>query len=147
MRNLCRLDPFRVTEPASLAFWGGYAGDGICGAFEIPSPVDWAPMHIIASSDLGWEHVSVSRKRRCPNWIEMSHVKSLFFQDGETVMQLHVAAADHINDHPYCLHLWRPLDQEIPLPPKWMVGGCTVEEAETEMRKLADASSRRSPGR
>ena len=24
--------------------------------------------------------------------------------------------------HPHCLHLWRPLDAEIPRPPGWMVG-------------------------
>jgi hypothetical protein len=37
------------------------------------------------------------------------------------VMQLHVATADHINCHPYCLHLWRPHAAAIPLPPKEFV--------------------------
>jgi hypothetical protein len=32
-------------------------------------------------------------------------------------MQLHVPLVDHINTHPNVLHLWRPRDAEIPLPP------------------------------
>ncbi len=36
--------------------------------------------------------------------------------------------SQHINDHPRCLHLWRPLDREIPLPPSWLVGGVSLEE-------------------
>lgn len=136
MRNLHLLDAYRITGSRLPAHFKGYAGDHTCGAFEIASPVDRAIMHIIASSDCGWEHVSVSRRNRCPNWTEMSHVKGLFFKEGETVVQFHVPASDHVNDHPYCLHLWRPTQQEIPRPPGWMVGGCSAEEAEAEMRKL-----------
>lgn len=136
MRNLHLLDVYRITGNRLPAHFKGYAGDHTCGAFQIASPVDRAVMHIMASSDCGWEHVSVSRRNRCPNWAEMSHVKSLFFKEDETVMQLHVPASDHVNDHPYCLHLWRPTQQEIPRPPGWMVGGCSAEEAEVEMRKL-----------
>ena len=32
-------------------------------------------------------------------------------------MQLHVPVAEHLNAHPYCLHIWRPHDQVIPKPP------------------------------
>ena len=48
----------------------------------------------------------------------MEFVKRKFFEDNETAMQLHVAIADHINMHPYTLHLWRPHNAEIPMPPK-----------------------------
>lgn len=37
-------------------------------------------------------------------------------------MQLHVDVSDHISVHPNCLHIWRPTDVAIPLPPKIMVG-------------------------
>jgi hypothetical protein len=47
----------------------------------------------------------------------MAFVKDLFWLPTETVMQLHVPAAAHRNLHPYCLHLWRPIGQEIPRPP------------------------------
>jgi hypothetical protein len=78
-------------------------------------------LHIIASWGGGWDHVSVSLHDRCPTWDEMERVKRAFFLDGETAMQLHVPVKDHINVHPYCLHLWRPHEGSIPLPPKWMV--------------------------
>jgi hypothetical protein len=38
------------------------------------------------------------------------------------VMQLHPARVDYINFHPHCLHLWRPVDATIPLPPSCLVG-------------------------
>jgi len=65
-------------------------------------------MRVMASAGMGWDHVSISRQNRCPNWPEMEHIKRLFFRDDETAMQLHVPPSDHISIHPYCLHLWRP---------------------------------------
>lgn len=121
MRNLNLLDAYRVTSGGVIAFYGN-VGDDTCGAFRVPSPIDKAIMVVIAASDEGWDHVSVSRENRCPNWIEMEHVKRLFFRDSETAMQLHVPGEDHINLHPYCLHMWRPHHVEIPRPPANMVG-------------------------
>jgi len=120
MRNLHTLDRFRSTNARTLA-WYGSVGDHQAGVFVVPSPVDRALMTVIASSDGGWEHVSVSRQNRCPNWPEMDHVKRLFFEDHETAMQLHVAVEQHISHHPHCLHLWRPLLREISLPPSEFV--------------------------
>jgi len=116
MRDLRLLDAHRVQIN------GLSAGDDREGAFQIPSPIDRGTLRIIASADLGWDHVSVSRQNRPPNWTEMSFVKRLFFKEGETAMQLHVPVEDHVNCHPNCLHLWRPHDQEIPRPPSIMVG-------------------------
>lgn len=98
----------------------GGEGDDRGGCFKVPSPVDAAPMAVIAANDEGWDHVSVSRPMRCPNWKEMEHVKRLFFNDDEPAMQLHLPPTDHISVHPYCLHIWRPHDG-LPLPPKDMV--------------------------
>lgn len=122
MRNLRELDAYRITDQRVTKRFG-WAGDGSCGAFVVPSPIDEQPLRIIASTAMGWDHVSVSRAKRCPNWPEMEHVKRLFFRDDETAMQLHVPPAEHVNCHPYCLHLWRPNDgQVIPMPPVLMVG-------------------------
>lgn len=129
MRNLHCLDAFRIRNVDVLAHFGGF-GDETCGLFVVQSPIDGGELKVIASSGAGWEHVSVSRARRCPNWPEMAHIKELFFLETETVMQLHVPSSEHVNDHNYCLHLWRPLNAEIPRPPSWMVGGCSKEEAE-----------------
>ena len=128
MRNLLLLDAFRDISPEVKAMWG-FTGDETCGAFWIPSPIDNVQMRVIASSGEGWDHVSVSRQHRCPNWPEMEHVKRLFFKDSEVAMQLHVTPAEHINCHPYCLHLWRPHNVEIPRPPGWMVGPAEKKSA------------------
>lgn len=66
-----------------------------------------------------WEHVSVSTLRRNPNWQEMCWVKDLFWRDDELVAQFHPPKSDHINIHPYCLHLWRHPDMR--LPPRLLV--------------------------
>lgn len=92
------------------------------GAYRVSSRVDGVELHVVASIGLGWDHVSVSRRKRPPNWAEMEQVKRLFFKDDETAMQLHVPPTDHISFHPHCLHLWRPQHCEIPRPPNELVG-------------------------
>ena len=92
-------------------------GDG--GAFKIK--FGKKTLRVIASIGGDWDHVSVSLSHRCPTWQEMDYVKRIFFRDDETVMQLHVPPADHVNYHNYCLHMWRPQKDEIPRPPSWMV--------------------------
>src|SRR5262245_4071443 len=79
-------------------------------------------MLVVVSNGLGWDHVSASLKDRCPTWEEMSLIRDICFEPDECVMQLHVPVTEHINHHPYCLHLWRPQKAEIPRPPGWMVG-------------------------
>lgn len=94
------------------------------GAFELHGPCGVRLM-ILSSGEAhktneGWEHVSISTKRRIPNWTEMSFVKALFWGDEECVIQLHVPKGNHINNHPFVLHLWKP-PVEQPMPPDWMV--------------------------
>ena len=120
MRNLSALEGYRLRCPELLERWGWF-GDDTCGAFALPSPIDGQPLHVIASSGEGWDHVSVSRTHRCHNWPEMEFIKRRFFRDDECAMQLHVPPADHRNCHPYCLHLWRPQFCDIPRPPAIMV--------------------------
>lgn len=121
MRNLNNLDKYRLTGPGIIKMYGS-AGNSENGAFLIKSPIDGADMYVVAAIGDGWEHVSVSRKNRCPNWPEMAHVKAVFFNEDETTMQLHVPDVDHINIMNHCLHIWKPVDQEIPMPPSYMVG-------------------------
>lgn len=76
------------------------------------------------SSDDGlgdWEHVSVSLRDRCPTWDEMCFVKDLFWYAAECVVQFHVPKSEHINMHPFCLHLWKSVNP-MPLPPSIAVG-------------------------
>jgi hypothetical protein len=103
------------------------AVDGLNGAGFIPTK-DRAPLKFIASDggdmpgDWKWEHVSVSLPHRCPTWEEMCKVKALFWDDEDAVMQLHPPRSTWVNNHSYCLHLWRPVGRAIPLPPEFMVG-------------------------
>lgn len=116
MRDLSELTRYRIKHPTRG--WGDSQG----GSFKIQSPLQKdQDLFIIASNTFGWDHVSVSMKRRIPTWIEMDYIRSLFFKEDEVVMQLHPAKSHHINIMEYCLHLWRPQNQEIPLPPEDMV--------------------------
>lgn len=127
MRNLHDLDRLRYVSPWVVSFFGSVGDEG-CGAFRVASPIDQKPLFVIATTEAGWDHVSVSRRHRCPNWPEMSAVKRLFFLDDEEAMELHVPARDHVNYHPFTLHLWRPNDgREIPRPPASLVGPPTCE--------------------
>lgn len=92
--------------------------DGGCFVVRSDHGVD---LSVIAATGEGWDHISVSTPTRCPTWAEMEQVKRLFFKPDETAMQLHVPPRAHISVHPHCLHLWRPHDAPIPVPPVWMV--------------------------
>ncbi len=104
------------------------SGDSF-GAFFIHGPCG-EKLKIIVSDGVapaddplgGWEHVSVSIRRRLPNWIEMSFVKDLFWAPEECVVQYHPPQSEYINNHPNCLHLWRPRDGQFPMPPTILVG-------------------------
>lgn len=92
------------------------------GAFMVPLKTNRQTVLVIASDEGGWEHVSVSRQDRAPTWAEMCEVKDLFFLPEEVVVQYHPARSEYVNFHPNCLHLWRPVGQQMPTPPAWMVG-------------------------
>lgn len=100
---------------------GGDARDGNNGAFVVTLK-HAQKVVVIASDQLGWEHVSVSRKDRCPTWEEMCQVKALFWDAEDVVIQYHPRESDYVNNHPHCLHLWRPVGVELPVPPSYMVG-------------------------
>ena len=90
------------------------------GMFSVP--FESRDLLIIASDGLGWEHISVSLKNRCPNWREMSYIKNLFWNENTWVMQLHPPANKNINIFDNCLHLWAPINGDIiPIPPEIMV--------------------------
>jgi hypothetical protein len=115
MRDLRELDKWRITDPAALKRTDGWPGDETCGAFRFQHK--GVRLGVQASSGGGWDHVSVSLQHRCPIWEEMEWIKRKFFKDDETAMQLHVAVANHINIHSFVLHIWRPHDSPIPMPP------------------------------
>ena len=91
----------------------------------------WADLHssrrpdraaVIFSWGGGWDHVSVSFRNRTPTWEEMAEIKRMFFRADETVVQFHPEEDEYINQHPYCLHLWKKQGHRHELPPWWMIG-------------------------
>jgi len=114
MRNLSELNRHRVPHPFT---------DELCddesGVFLLP--MDGETVCVVASVCEGWEHVSVSLDDRRPTWAEMEDVKQMFFDVDETVIQIHTPGDYVISFGENCLHLWRPTDGNVPLPPKWMV--------------------------
>lgn len=79
-------------------------------------------LRVVVSWGGGWEHVSVSLPTRCPTWDEMCWIKRLFWDDEECVVQFHPPKSQYVNNHPFCLHLWRPTETTIPTPPTEFVG-------------------------
>lgn len=86
----------------------------------------------IASEGMGWEHVSVSRTDRCPTWEEMCQVKDLFWDKDDCVVQFHPPESAYVNNHPYCLHLWRPMVAVLPMPDSILVGYAGMSAADAE---------------
>ena len=113
MKFNAEVESYRRVHP-----WLG-ASSGNFGYFVVP--IGSALMNVLVSDGMGWDHVSVSLPDRCPTWEEMCLIKRLFFAPDEVVMQLHPAEWNYRNCHPFCLHLWRPQDQTIPLPDPSMV--------------------------
>lgn len=120
MKDLMELNKFRQPELEIQLY--GAVGDSSNGVFALRSPADGKALRVIVSTGYGWEHVSVSKINKTPTWGEMEFVKRMFFKPEEVCMQLHVAVEEHISIHKFCLHIWRPTEKEIPLPPSWMVG-------------------------
>lgn len=82
--------------------------------------------YVIASDGEGWEHVSAhilsNNTPRTPTWSEMCKIKNLFWDVEDCAIQYHPSKDEYINNHPYTLHLWRPIDQTVPTPPSYLVG-------------------------
>lgn len=63
----------------------------------------------------GYEHVSVSPKKRCniPTWNDMCVLKDVFFGEEEEAYQIHPKKSQYVNHVENCLHLWKPIGHEI----------------------------------
>lgn len=120
------LEKYRVTNDP-LSYSDESFGNN--GFFLLPKSGGFLKVQI--SDGLGWDHVSVSAWDtkfakngipRIPTWSEMCRVKKLFFEPEETVVQFHPPESQYVNHCENCLHLWRPQETAIPLPPSHLVG-------------------------
>ena len=131
---------FHVPESFRLCGDGPLCSDssyGNNGAFMVPYAITRVTMKCIASDGLGWEHVSVSLVKRCPTWEEMSFIKGLFWDDEDLVVQYHPPRSEYVNNYPFCLHLWRPTDAEMPMPASLLVGYKDLTPDDTKTLRLA----------
>ena len=94
-------------------------------------------LNFIFSYQMGWEHLSVSLPTRCPTWEQMCMMKDIFWNKDECCVEYHPKEEDYVNNHPYCLHIWRPTEVEIPTPPTLLVGFRNDKEKETFLQ-IAD---------
>lgn len=99
------------------------------GRVKVDNRVDQA-LHFRFSWGLGFEHLSVSTPVKTPTWEQMCKMKDIFWNDDEVCMQLHPKKEEYVNNMPYCLHIWKPIDKEIPTPPSIMVGVRKGKEVE-----------------
>lgn len=63
-----------------------------------------------------WLHVSVARRSRMPEYNDLTKVKKDFIGEDVEAYMVMAKAADHVNIHQFCLHLWAPSDPRLILP-------------------------------
>lgn len=57
-----------------------------------------------------WLHMSLSRADRLPTWDELREAKDLFIGRDRHAYQCLVPPSEYVNVHPFCLHLFAPVD-------------------------------------
>ena len=120
MKNLDNISNFRRID----LYGDGFLGDEANGAFIIDRYNNGEFYLVIASNGQGWDHVSVTIHKKnggpvnkCPSYQEMMMIKEKLFSEEDVVFQLHPREEDYINTHPYCLHLWKPNNCNMVVPP------------------------------
>ena len=127
------LDEIKANKQITIKLTGVDGGQGVIALPTWKGSVIW-------SKGCGWEHVSVSphNKRVIPTWDDMCKVKEWFFNDDESVIQIHPPKDMYVNNMPNCLHLWKCTYKEMVLPPSCLVGirkGQTMAELNEEVKE------------
>ena len=118
-------EQYRAKSPGTV--YATQEGDNF-GAFKIPHPKN-ANLHFkcLVGTGMGWDHVSVTVRNPkagvdiTPTWDEMCHIKDIFFDKTECVVQYHPIETDYVNFSKHTLHLWRQQNIEFPTPNRLMV--------------------------
>ena len=112
LEKLCRANRWRIKTGS----YGSTEVDGFNGAFLVP--LEGELWHVIIADGMGFKHLSITnaQKRMLPNWTVLSRVKDAYCGDDEWAVLYFPAKDDYINDHPFCHHLWTPLNEPLPKP-------------------------------
>ncbi len=62
-----------------------------------------------------WIHLSVSRKKSIPTWVDLVNVKEIFMGKDALAIQILPPRSEYINVHEFCLHLYQCLEDR-PIP-------------------------------
>lgn len=111
------------------------ANDGMEGKYYDKHSGKW--LNFIFSYQLGWEHLSVSMPNKTPSWDQMCMMKDIFWEEEEACVQYHPRKEDYVNNHKHCLHIWKPTEEALPIPPSILVGFRNEAEKVTFL-KMAD---------
>ena len=93
---------------------------GFIGRYYDKKDKKW--LTYIFSWGAGWEHLSVSTPTKTPTWEQMCMMKEIFFEAEEVCVEYHPKKSEYVNNHSHCLHIWKPIDKELPTPPSILVG-------------------------
>lgn len=63
-----------------------------------------------------WLHLSISRRSRVPSWEDLTGARDDLLPADRYAYQVLPPRDRWVSIHPYCLHLWVPLDGGPPLP-------------------------------
>lgn len=107
MRNRSELEQYRDREREAL----------FPGRKFYFIPRNGVILDVIASSFIGWEHVSMvviksDWNTRQPTYDEMVFVKGLFWNEHEICIEVHPKKSEYVNIHSDCLHLWKSVDED-----------------------------------
>jgi hypothetical protein len=112
LEKLMRANRWRVRT-------GKYASEdsaGWNGVFLVP--IDGEIYNVMIGDGMGFRHLSVTnaQKKKLPDWTTMCRLKDMFFSEDSWVVQYHPPKEEHVNFHPFCLHLWESIDEPMPHP-------------------------------
>jgi len=62
-----------------------------------------------------WKHVSMARRKRMPTYAEIEEYKNLFCGSNTYAIIVFPPKEVWVSIHPYCVHLWEPMEK-YPLP-------------------------------
>lgn len=62
-----------------------------------------------------WVHLSVSRKKSIPTWVDLINVKEIFLGKDTLAIQILPSRSEYINVHEFCLHIYQCLEDR-PIP-------------------------------
>jgi len=143
MRDLRKYNKNRLTDITKKLMINGTLPKSTAGAFAIKLK-SGAIAYVLACAKKGyiqgeiWDHVKVKvadipkgvewwkseellpyikNTKRCARWEEMCEIKEGFWEDEDTVFQIHPPKSQYVNLEEFALHLWRPIISKNRIPP------------------------------